>query len=120
MPASEEGVLPPWERLAPADEYALINQARLAHFVPVREPLALVSQIARSGGTLLSQLFDGHPECHAHPHEIWIGHPSSRHWPELDLDRPGDWFPMLYEKKTIKHVRRGYSKAGSRDAAAED
>ena len=37
-------------------------------------------------GTLLSQLFDGHPECHAHPHELRIGSPTSRHWPPT---RPG-------------------------------
>jgi sulfotransferase family protein len=116
---SEEGVQP-WERLSPADEYELINRSRLDHLVPVREPLALVSQIARSGGTLLSQLFDGHPEVHAHPHEVWIGYPSSGHWPPLDLGRPDQWFPMLYEKKTAKYVKRGYRKAGSREAAPED
>ena len=30
--------------------------------MPVHEPLVLISQIQRSGGTLLSQLFDGDPE----------------------------------------------------------
>ena len=34
---------------------------RLDHAVPVREPLVLISQVQRSGGTLLSQLFDGAP-----------------------------------------------------------
>jgi len=120
VPLSEEGLQQPWERLSPADEYELINRARLDHVVPVREPLALCSQIARSGGTLLSQLLDGHPEVHAHPHEVWIGYPSSGQWPPLDLARPDDWFPMLYEKKTVKYVRRGYRKAGGREAAAGD
>ena len=49
--------------LGEADEYRALVDQRLAHLVPVREPLVLVSQIQRSGGTLLSQLFDGHPEC---------------------------------------------------------
>ena len=30
--------------------------------VDVNVPLVLISQVQRSGGTLLSQLFDGHPE----------------------------------------------------------
>jgi hypothetical protein len=96
-----------WERLAPAEEAELLYRARLNTYVPVGEPLVLVSQIPRSGGTLLSQLFDGHPECHAHAHEIWIGHPSSAHWPPLDLAKPDEWFPMLYEKKTVKYAARG-------------
>ena len=64
---------PPWERLDEREEYAELVPQRLEHLVPVTDPLVLVSQIQRSGGTLLSQLFDGHPECHAHPHELKIG-----------------------------------------------
>jgi hypothetical protein len=37
-------------------------------------PLVLISQAQRSGGTLLSQLFDSHPAIAAHPHELSIGH----------------------------------------------
>jgi hypothetical protein len=33
-------------------------------------PLFLVSQIPRSGGSMLAQLFDGHPQVYAHPAEI--------------------------------------------------
>jgi hypothetical protein len=116
----EERPQPRWERLTASREAELINRARLNHFVPVREPLVLVSQVPRSGGTLLSQLFDGHPEVHAHPHEVWIGHPSSAHWPPLDLAKPDEWFPMLYEKKTIKHAERGYRKSGRHEVGVED
>ena len=101
------------------DEYAVLCSARLAHVVPVREPLVLVSQIHRSGGTLLSQLLDGHPECHAHPHELRICHvPNSRHWPRIDLERPESWFETLYEKYAGKHFRGGYSKSGGKGAPA--
>ena len=55
---------------------------------PGREPLVLISQIQRSGGTLLCQLFDGHPECHVDPYELKIGHPKKHNWPPLDLSRP--------------------------------
>jgi hypothetical protein len=93
--------------------------ARLAHVIPVREPLVLVSQIHRSGGTLLSQLLDGHPECHAHPHELRICHvPNSRHWPRIDLARPATWFETLYEKHAGKHFRGGYSKSGGKGTPA--
>jgi len=98
------------------EEFADLCAARLAHVVPVREPLVLVSQIQRSGGTLLSQLLDGHAECHAHPHELRIGRPSSRHWVRLDLDRPDTWFESLYEKYAGKHLRSGYSKDGGKRA----
>jgi hypothetical protein len=43
---------------------------------PITVPLALISQIQRSGGSLLSQLFDGHPEIYAHPDELKIGYPE--------------------------------------------
>ena len=101
------------------EEYEVLCAARLANVVPVREPLVLVSQLHRSGGTLLSQLLDGHPECHAHPHELRIGKvPNSRHWPRIDLDRPETWFETLYEKYAGKHFRGGYSKVGGKSAPA--
>jgi len=90
---------PRWEELGEAEEYAALVHQRLEHVVPVTEPLVLCSQVQRSGGTLLSQLFDGHPECHAHPHEIKIGWPREANWPPLDLDRPEEWFERLFEKK---------------------
>jgi hypothetical protein len=98
--------------------YEALCRARLEYVVQVREPLILVSQIYRSGGTLLSQLLDGHPECHAHPHELRIGQPDSRTWPRLDLHRRETWFESLYEKYAGKHLRSGYSKVGGEPAPA--
>jgi hypothetical protein len=78
---------------------------------PVTSPLALISQIQRSGGSLLSQLFDGHPEIHAHPHEIMIGYPRKHIWPRIDLnDSPERWFEILFEDMVIQHSREGYKK----------
>jgi hypothetical protein len=66
--------------------------------VPVDQPLALICQAQRSGGTLLGRLFDGHPQCHAHPHELLIGYPKPHTWPEFGLDEdPGVWFAKLKE-----------------------
>ena len=87
----------------------------LKHISPVTEPLALISQIQRSGGSLLSQLFDGHPEIHAHPHELMMGYKKKYVWPRIDLnDRPERWFGILFEKMIIEHTTKGYKK-GRRD-----
>jgi hypothetical protein len=103
------------------DEYRRLCELRTGHRVEVREPLVLVSQIQRSGGTLLSQLFDGHPECHAHPGELHLGHPHKLRWPSLDLaDTPERWFESLYERKVERYVRKGYSKASRKLARGTD
>jgi hypothetical protein len=109
----------PWERMDEAAEHAQLSAVRLDHLVEVREPLVLISQIQRSGGTLLSQLFDGHPECHAHPGELHIGKPRKWDWPPLDLARPESWFPTLFEKPAYKALRDGYAKP-SRPGLAHD
>jgi hypothetical protein len=110
----------PPERLDPAGEHEQLCRVRVEHAVPVREPLVLVSQIQRSGGTLLSQLFDGHPECHAHPQELKIGYPTKRGWPALDLDRPDAWFDRLWEWSAAKHAALGYQKPAERPESARD
>jgi hypothetical protein len=97
------------------DEYGRLCELRVEHRVEVCEPLVLVSQIQRSGGTLLGQLFDGHPEIHAHPGELHLGHPHKLRWPRLDLaDPPERWFESLYERKVERYLRKGYSKASRR------
>jgi hypothetical protein len=73
--------------------------------VEVREPLVLISQVQRAGGTLLSQLFDGHPECHADPFELKIGFPKKHQWPALELDRPESWFGLLFNSGSLERLR---------------
>jgi hypothetical protein len=81
----------------------------------VNVPVALISQIQRSGGSLLSQLFDGHPQVHAHPHELKIGFPKKDIWPEFDRkDPPERWFEMIFEEDVIRHFKDGYEK-GQKD-----
>jgi hypothetical protein len=96
-------------------ELKYLYRSRLERRVDVREPLVLIAQIKRSGGNMLNQLFDGHPECHAHPSELEIGHPTRAHWPELDLEAgPDRWFEVLYEKNAREHLLHGYKKGGDR------
>jgi len=83
---------------------------------PVTLPIALISQVQRSGGSLLSQLFDGHPELHAHPHELKIGYPKKYMWPKIDLnEHPQRWLEMLFEDKVIEHSKGGYKKERKQD-----
>jgi Sulfotransferase family len=76
--------------------------------VRVDQPLALISQAQRSGGTLLERLFDGHPQCHVHPDELHIGDTRPHVWPELDLDDDaGVWFSTLQERRLISLFSKG-------------
>ncbi|CAB1056248.1 hypothetical protein D1BOALGB6SA_984 [Olavius sp. associated proteobacterium Delta 1] len=78
---------------------------------PVTSPLVLISQIQRSGGSMLNQLFDGHPEVHAHPHELKFGYPRKDDWPPIDLaDHPERWFEIFFEDIVVRHFRYGYKK----------
>lgn len=87
-------------------------QTCLDHMHPIEVPLTLISQIQRSGGTLLSQLFDGHPEVHAHPNELMIGYPKKHIWPKFDLnERPEQWFEVLFEDMVTQHLNEGYKKS---------
>jgi hypothetical protein len=95
------------------EEYTHLCKIRREKRVEVNEPLVLISQIQRSGGTLLSQLFDGHPQCHAHPYELFIGYPKKMYWPTLDVkDTPANWFKTLFEKPVLRSFQEGYTKYG--------
>src|SRR6266852_1712728 len=91
----------------------------VAHATALRLPLVLVSQVHRSGGTLLSQLFDGHPALAAHPHELKIGHPTPEDWPSVQPDLGAEeCFRMLFEPRTVRFLRKGYTK-GERDTEGQ-
>jgi hypothetical protein len=47
-------------------------------------PLVLIAQIQRSGGTLLSQLLDGHPEVLSFPNELKWGQAGKHTWPQIE------------------------------------
>jgi hypothetical protein len=88
-----------------------VSEQRLRDIVEVRQPLLLITQIQRSGGTLLSQLLDGHPEVHAHPHELHIGHPKKTNWAAIDPEDTWEaWFETLFEPPIERFVEHGYRK----------
>jgi hypothetical protein len=81
---------------------------------PGNLPLVLISQIQRSGGSMMAQLLDGHPELYAHPHEIMIGSPNKWDWPQFTLaESPEDWFEFLYEPRLDRLVAKGFTKGAS-------
>lgn len=92
-------------------EFDRIVEQRLGNMAPVRQPLVLITQIQRSGGTLLSQLFDRHPEIHAHPHELKIGYPRKHSWPPIDLAASHEeWFRILRENQMARSFWGGYER----------
>jgi hypothetical protein len=100
---------PVWARLDEIEEYRRICKVRLKTIVRVSQPLILISQVQRSGGTFLCQLFDGHPEVHAHPPELKISFPEKTDWPGLRLkDGTERWFEILWEGAPRLHFLRGH------------
>ena len=77
----------------------------------------LISQISRSGGTFLSQLFDHHPQILAHPEELRIGR-KKWIWPDLSQMRtPQQVFISLRDKKFIdRSATAGRYSKGTDDA----
>ncbi len=85
-----------WDAAEAEQEYATLAATLIYRLVPVYQPLVLITQAPRSGGTLLMRLFDGHPECYAIPHELATLLPSAL---PLPRDPDGAWnaldHPML-------------------------
>jgi len=78
-----------------------------------RLPLILISQLPRSGGSLLSQLLDGHPRLLVYPWEMTIGYPVKNEWPILDMhDSPDRLFAQLFDAELGYLARKGYRKRG--------
>jgi hypothetical protein len=104
-------VKPPLGKLDWREDCQHLCRVRLENVVHVTQPLVLTTQVARSGGTLLSQLLDMHPQCHAHPYELYIGYPHKENWPSIRLeDKPEVWFQTLYEEPAFRAFREGYCK----------
>lgn len=78
---------------------------------PIGRNVVLISQIHRSGGTLLSQLLDGHPQIAVYPGDMHIAQ-GKADWPDLDPTRGAPaLFRYLVDGRFIERARTGYSKA---------
>jgi hypothetical protein len=119
--ATPASTKPPAEALASAEDAELLFRQRLRHAVEVGQPLVLISQMQRSGGTLLSEFFDGHPQLHAHPYELHIGFPTKYDWPRIDLEAdPETWYEQLREEVTERYFVEGYRKYARKHVAYAD
>ena len=83
------------------------NKIKLSKIYKINHNLVLISQIQRSGGTLLSQLFDNHSKILAYPSELILAEPK---W-----DWTKNFIFYCYKLKNIKKYasRKNYSKSGS-------
>jgi hypothetical protein len=90
--------------LAEGTEYRQLREARLRGLVPVEQPLLLISQVQRSGGTLLLRLLDGHPECHVVPFQLRrIDDAAKRR-----LTDPEQAWLTLHDPKLERRFRSGH------------
>ena len=106
--------------LPPEDILQLIRRQRLASVVPLEQPLLYCSQVQRSGGTLLTRLFDGHTSCYVHPNELRLGRPGA--WPTAAHlhETAAAAFEALCESWPRKFSRNGYSKVAGRPQPGRD
>jgi hypothetical protein len=93
-----------------AAEYALVMRQRAIQIVQVDQPLVLLTQIGRSGGTLLLRLLDGHPQCHVVPHELGR---MVRGLQAL-ADGRGDPWDELTPRQQQDRFERGFRQSGKR------
>ena len=91
----------------------------LQHISPVTAPLALISRTDCFSGSYLSQLLDGHPELHAHPHEFTIDSLFKEMDPETTItDQPQHYFEIFFEEGTLNHINKENTAIGEgRDKA---
>ena len=72
--------------------------------VRVDQPLFLISQAQRSGGTLLLRLLDGHPQCHVAPFQMRGLDAAAKRPPET----LGEAWRMLWDPKLARRYEEGH------------
>lgn len=72
-------------------------------FIIFNQPLILISQIQRSGGTLTSQLFDGHPQLLCYPDELKISEPK---WNWKKFNRLYIQYNSIGNHARLKHYKK--------------
>ena len=94
-----------------------ILQICLQHISPVTAPLALVSQISYSGGSLLSCLLDGHSKLHAYPHAFAVDSLNKGFWPAIDIEgKPQEWLNIISKAIAVAGIREGLKQGKENNA----
>ncbi len=117
LPAGPDNEAPRFECLDVHGDPGGAAALRARWVVPIRQPLALISQVQRSGGHLLARLFDGHPACVTHPHELNMGFSRKGEWPSFDVGAGVDahaLFPLVRESWQTAAASHGGMRADGR------
>ena len=94
-----------------------ILQICLQHISPVTAPLALVSQISYSGGSLLGRLLDGHSKLHAYPHAFAVDSPNKGFWPAIDIKgKPQEWLNIISKAIGAAGIQEGLKQGQENNA----
>lgn len=71
----------------------------------------MIAEVQRSGGTLFSQLLDGHSKLRVFPGEMHIAKPKNS-WPDIaPQQHPSLTFRRLVDHRCIEYARIGYKKS---------
>jgi Sulfotransferase family len=81
-----------------------VPTTRLRELVRVDQPLVLITQVQRSGGTLLQRLLDGHPQCHVLPFQFRGVDGAIKR----AVSDPQEAWTALYDAKLADRFRQGY------------
>jgi sulfotransferase family protein len=76
----------------------------LRELARVDQPLVLITQAQRSGGTLLQRLLDGHPQCHVVPFQFRGLDEAIKN----GLSDPQQAWNALYDPKLLDRFRHGH------------
>ncbi len=92
------------------EEPRAIAKQQWRRVVRIDQPLVLITQIHRSGGTLLMRLFDSHPELYAIPHELGPIIPAD----PVPTAYPAVWRALHDRDKMASRFKRGLRQQNSR------
>lgn len=110
MNENEDYVL--WRSKVPLVDDVALSNARLRYKKINAGPLCLISQMQRSGGSLLIQLLDGHRQLLVHPSELHIGRPGKYEWIDFEYGQsPQEIFFRMFEHPLFKFATKGYNKS---------
>ena len=84
------------------------NNFKLLKSYEIKQPLMLITQLTRSGGSLLSQLLDGHTEYYSFPDELKLNSYSKFDWPSLNNTK--SVFRTMYSPRLHELSTTGFHK----------
>lgn len=104
-----------YKKLKPSHQkkvFAMVNRPYdLQNVKSFDQPLIFISQIQRSGGSLLTRLFDAHPQLATHPTEIFC---LKNRWPDTRKQKLNSRFNLIDNHNFLLTVFNGVNKGNSK------